>query len=169
MNLSASVVAAAYWPLRVNMEKAVFVAKKAEMPTKKRTVAAKQREVADYGDGLRPDGEDDNPAGGVMVVISGLLQVALIAKAVTVSITMAEATANDARQRLIGVFEIVLLIGAAVTFLVWFHRVDKNLSALGGRDLKYTPGWAMGGFFVPFLNLVRPSQVNMARQRPVRP
>ena len=46
-----------------------------------------------------------------------------------------------------------------MAFLFWFHRVQKNLPALGGRELKYTPGWAVGGFFVPFLNLVRPIQV----------
>ena len=46
-----------------------------------------------------------------------------------------------------------------MAFLIWFHRVHKNLPALGGRELKYTPGWAVGGFFVPFLNLVRPLQV----------
>jgi hypothetical protein len=27
------------------------------------------------------------------------------------------------------------------------------------HDLKYSPAWAVGGFFVPFLNLVRPFQV----------
>lgn len=49
----------------------------------------------------------------------------------------------------------------AVLFLIWIYRAHKNLRALGAFDLKYSPGWAIGGFFVPFLNLVRPYQVVM--------
>ena len=32
-------------------------------------------------------------------------------------------------------------------------------TALGANNLKYTPKWAVGCFFVPFLNLVMPYQV----------
>jgi hypothetical protein len=49
----------------------------------------------------------------------------------------------------------------AVFFLVWIYRAHKNLRALGATDLKYSPAWAIGGFFVPLLNLVRPYQVVM--------
>lgn len=49
----------------------------------------------------------------------------------------------------------------AILFLIWIYRAYKNLVALGPSDLKYSPGWAIGGFFVPFLNLVRPYQVVM--------
>jgi hypothetical protein len=47
----------------------------------------------------------------------------------------------------------------AVSFLAWIYRAHKNLRALGATDLKYSPGWAIGWFFIPFLNLVRPYQV----------
>jgi hypothetical protein len=43
--------------------------------------------------------------------------------------------------------------------MVWMHRSFSNLTAFGATGLKYTPGWAVGGWFVPFLNLVRPKQV----------
>ena len=45
---------------------------------------------------------------------------------------------------------------SAVTFLSWLHRAVKNLSALGARKLRFTPGWAVGWFFVPFMDLIRP-------------
>ena len=45
---------------------------------------------------------------------------------------------------------------SAVTFLSWLHRAVKNLSALGARKLRFTPGWAVGWFFVPLLDLIRP-------------
>lgn len=95
----------------------------------------------------------------VVGIVSGLLQIELLSRAATGGVSDAEAAANDARQQLIGVLQFVLILGTAVAFLMWFHRVHKNLPRLGGRELKYTPGWTVGGFFVPFLNFVRPLQV----------
>ncbi len=95
----------------------------------------------------------------VVAAVSGLLQIELLSRAASAGISNAEAAANDSRQQLIGVLQILVFLGTAVAFLIWLHRTHKNLPALGGRELKYTPGWAVGGFFVPFLNLVRPLQV----------
>ena len=52
----------------------------------------------------------------------------------------------------------VLVIATGVAFLVWFSRAYRNLDAL---DLprRYGTGWAIGGWFVPFLNFARPKQV----------
>ncbi len=62
-------------------------------------------------------------------------------------------------------FENVLgsvLLGASLScgigFLFWFRRAYGNSLAVGlpGR---FGPGWAVGAWFVPFLNLVRPFQI----------
>lgn len=45
-----------------------------------------------------------------------------------------------------------------IAFLFWFRRAYGNTHALGLRG-GYAPGWAVGGWFVPFLNLVRPAQI----------
>jgi hypothetical protein len=50
-------------------------------------------------------------------------------------------------------------IACAVLFCVWFYRVYCNLLALGEPRLRFAPGWAPGGFFVPILNLFRPYQI----------
>ena len=50
-------------------------------------------------------------------------------------------------------------IAAIVLFLVWFARAYRNLPALGIRRLRFTPGWAVGAWFVPFLNLWRPKSI----------
>ena len=50
-------------------------------------------------------------------------------------------------------------LATIVVFLMWFYRAHKNLPALGITGLEYSPGWAIGGFFIPILNLVRPYQV----------
>jgi hypothetical protein len=67
--------------------------------------------------------------------------------------------AIDQRQLVIGLSQSFLTLICAITFLMWFYRAHKNLAAGGLVGLKYSPGWAVGGFFVPFLNLVRPLQV----------
>jgi hypothetical protein len=55
--------------------------------------------------------------------------------------------------------QIVTLLITAVCVLVWFYSAHKALRELGVEGLRYSPGWAVGGFLVPFLNLVRPYQV----------
>jgi hypothetical protein len=60
---------------------------------------------------------------------------------------------------LIGLGETLLTIAIAVVFLVWLYRSYANLAALGVEGLSYSPGWAVGYFFIPILNLFRPYQV----------
>lgn len=91
-------------------------------------------------------------------IVSGLMQVDLLSRAAQ-GITDAEAAANDSRQQAIGTLQVLLLISTAVAFLIWFYRAHSNLPVVSSIKLVYTPGWAVGGFFVPFLNLVRPVQV----------
>jgi hypothetical protein len=73
--------------------------------------------------------------------------------------TFDEVSANDQRQQAISIGGIVALAIAGVAWLVWQHRAHTNLTALGAGELRFTPGWAVGWWFVPFANLVRPPQV----------
>jgi hypothetical protein len=70
-----------------------------------------------------------------------------------------ELTATEAATLLIRVLMIGVAMATGVFFLIWIYRAHKNLKALGATDLKYSPGWAIGGFFIPVLNIVRPYQV----------
>jgi uncharacterized protein DUF4328 len=45
---------------------------------------------------------------------------------------------------------------AVVAFAMWLRRAVANLPALGARELRFTPGWAVGWWFVPLANLVVP-------------
>ncbi len=47
-------------------------------------------------------------------------------------------------------------LGAAIAFLMWSHRVYRNLPALGATNLLSSPGWMVGWYFVPIANLFRP-------------
>jgi hypothetical protein len=59
-------------------------------------------------------------------------------------------------QAAIRPFQFVAFIVTAVFFLIWIYRAHANLPWLGSRNLQYSPAWAIGGFFIPFVNLVLP-------------
>ncbi len=73
--------------------------------------------------------------------------------------TDAEAEANDLRVVVIAVLDGLVIVAGMVAFLVWLHRVRANLPALGIADARWSPGWAVGWWFVPIMNLFRPFQV----------
>lgn len=65
----------------------------------------------------------------------------------------------DAVFMVLAAVPLLARIACAVPFCIWFVRVYKNLLALGIYSLTFPAGWAAGGWFVPFLNLVRPYQI----------
>ncbi len=70
----------------------------------------------------------------------------------------AQVDASDVRLWTISVIGFVLALAVAVTWLLWQHRAQANLSALGGGPPAFTPGWAVGAWFLPVANLVLPSR-----------
>ena len=45
------------------------------------------------------------------------------------------------------------------TFILWLFRASRNLRALGNQSVEYSPGWAIGAWFIPIGNLFIPYQV----------
>lgn len=70
----------------------------------------------------------------------------------------AEAEANDLRQAIIAWIYSAVFILTTITFARWIHRANLNSRGFGAKDMRFTPGWAVGYYFVPFFNLVRPYQ-----------
>ena len=60
---------------------------------------------------------------------------------------------------LTALLEIPLRICTIVFFLIWVYRAFSNLSPLRAQNLEFSPGWAVGWWFIPFANLVKPFQV----------
>jgi len=75
------------------------------------------------------------------------------------ALTAADASANNGRERLIGVVSLLLFIGSAICWLIWQHRAYANLRLIGSRDTEYTPGWSVGYWFIPLVNILRPYQI----------
>jgi len=48
------------------------------------------------------------------------------------------------------------LVGGAIAVPMWMYRAYRNLPALGEQGMTWSPGWAAGGWFVPFANFVIP-------------
>lgn len=53
----------------------------------------------------------------------------------------------------------LLHLVAAVAVIAWLRRATANARLLGADDLRFGPGWAVAGWFVPVWFLFRPYQV----------
>ncbi len=60
---------------------------------------------------------------------------------------------------LVALLHIPVWLGGIVVFLVWIYKAYKNLEPLQASGLSHSPGWAVGWWFIPFANLVKPFQV----------
>jgi len=68
--------------------------------------------------------------------------------------------ANDESvQGVVGMLQAGLDFVTGVVFLKWVYRAYRNIQGFGAEGLRFSPGWAVGYYFVPILNLVRPVQV----------
>jgi hypothetical protein len=67
----------------------------------------------------------------------------------------AELSPLSAAATVIVVTSVLVLLVDMVLVAIWIHRAHANLRD-AGYDKQFTPGWAVGWFFVPFANLVMP-------------
>ena len=74
-------------------------------------------------------------------------------------VSEAEALSSDERIMFVGILWLGAYIIAGVFFFIWLHRACKNLDYLEVVDTRFTPGWAIGWWFIPFANLFMPYQV----------
>ena len=54
---------------------------------------------------------------------------------------------------------VLVFLATAVVWSMFVHRSCANAHALGAVGMEFTPGWAVGWYFVPFANLFKPGQV----------
>lgn len=92
---------------------------------------------------------------GAISLLSTFMELQLLSQG---GFTEEEGQTNDLRQAAVGITELGAYIVTAIVFLKWIYRASLNVHGFGARGLAFTPGWAIGWYFVPFLNLVRPFQ-----------
>jgi len=58
---------------------------------------------------------------------------------------------------MLAIFDLLIYIATVVFFLIWLYRAYDNLRAFDPWSrLSYSPGFAVGSFFIPFANLFVP-------------
>jgi hypothetical protein len=67
------------------------------------------------------------------------------------------AISNEMRHAGIGFAWLGVYAVTGIFILVWIFKAHKNAIDFGIKK-QFTPGWAVGSFFVPFINLLRPYQ-----------
>jgi hypothetical protein len=70
--------------------------------------------------------------------------------------SLAEARASDDRLGVLAGWYAILVLGSAIAWCVWQHRAHANLRAFARSGLRFTPGWAVGWWFVPVAALWKP-------------
>ena len=65
---------------------------------------------------------------------------------------------SDVVTGMVGIAQLLIFCILGVTFLRWIYRANKNLGAISGQAMNFTPGWAVGWYFVPIANLFKPFQ-----------
>lgn len=73
-------------------------------------------------------------------------------------LAVADGEASDRRQGLIGIIYMVVFIVSGFLILRWIHRANYNARQLGAENMKFTPGWSIGYYFIPILTLWKPYQ-----------
>jgi hypothetical protein len=74
-------------------------------------------------------------------------------------LTPDQLASEDPMQGVVGMLQAGLGLVTGVVFLKWVYRAYKNIQGFGAEGLRFSPGWAVGYYFVPILSLVRPVQV----------
>jgi Domain of unknown function (DUF4328) len=75
-------------------------------------------------------------------------------------VTDEELAFSDSRLVAIGSAQLVGYLMCAVVFIFWFHRAYTNVDAVESPFARrHGTGWAIGSWFVPFLNWWRPKQI----------
>lgn len=75
------------------------------------------------------------------------------------SVSVSQVEASDDRQAAIYILWIAALIVTAIGYVAWMYRLHRNVRPLGSSPPRHSAGWVIGGWLIPFLNLVRPKQI----------
>lgn len=99
-------------------------------------------------------------AGGIALVM--LLRLTTGAINLYVAVTGDGVVADSAIAPLLttlGLVDSLVYLLAGIAFICWLYRARTNVDGWQARGLRWSSGWAIGGWFIPLGNLVIPKQV----------
>lgn len=59
---------------------------------------------------------------------------------------------------ILSLLQVPVYVAGVVAFLMWLYRCYVNLPSLMSDSNEFTPGWAVGWWFIPLANLIKPFQ-----------
>lgn len=77
------------------------------------------------------------------------------------TVSLADVQASDRDVRTWFIANVVAVAVIAIFFIWWLYTARRNTLAYGRDEQRFGPGWAIGGWFVPFANFWIPYQVTM--------
>ena len=54
--------------------------------------------------------------------------------------------------------QVTIALGTVILVLSWIYRANHNARQLGAADMRFTPGWAVGWYFIPIAWFWKPYQ-----------
>ncbi len=69
---------------------------------------------------------------------------------------MNAAEANDTREAFLGLAGTGVRIVTMIIAAFWINRASHNARSMGAAGMTFTPGWAVGWYFIPIANLWKP-------------
>lgn len=98
----------------------------------------------------------------VVAIVSGVLEYQQLQSLRGIAYESQEAAVLEVvegdRQGVIALLQLGVLIACAFVVLKWTYRANANVRALGAKGMRFTPGWAVGWYFIPILWLWKPYQ-----------
>ena len=93
------------------------------------------------------------------LVVVNLLRLGLVNRIASgQTVTLDEARASDSLVSGAALASAGVYVLTAIAVLMWLHRVVRNNQSFGERYLRFSPGFAVGCWFIPFANFVFPYQ-----------
>jgi hypothetical protein len=75
------------------------------------------------------------------------------------AVSLSDLETSDSRTGVAALLQVAVMAAAFGFLVAWTSRMYRNLRSLGVENLRYTEGWAIGAWFIPLFNLVRPKQI----------
>jgi hypothetical protein len=96
----------------------------------------------------------------LVAAVSDVLEISLLDRLIAgEDVSDSQLDDNDLRQGLIGLVQFAVFVAAVVVFIRWMLQAYKNVDVVARGTRRYGHGWAIGSWFVPFLNLWRPKEI----------
>lgn len=92
----------------------------------------------------------------VLSIFADIFEISILRKASVEGVSDTEALIDGIIILLTSLFGFLVFVVTVILFAMWIHRAYRNVMVLNNDKLKYSPGWAVGWYFIPIAHLFMP-------------